>query len=103
MLHPQGLYLITHSLSEYMFIPAAADRPPADEFRNTPPETGVGGDTFQPAAPILNLVPFRCAKAGVWTLQPVSIFLKSSHLEQHLSFADRALHTARRRLPQHWL
>lgn len=41
-----------------------AARAPAEESRNTPPETGVGGQAYQAPAPILNLVPVRCTK--VW-------------------------------------
>ncbi|KAL3135524.1 hypothetical protein ABBQ38_006004 [Trebouxia sp. C0009 RCD-2024] len=40
----------------------ASAGPPAEEFRNTPPETGVGGASYRGPAPILNLVPVRCSK-----------------------------------------
>lgn len=43
---------------------AAAPDPPAEEFRNTPPETGVGGASYRGPAPVLNLVPVRCSKVG---------------------------------------
>lgn len=41
---------------------AASGSAPAQEFRNTPPETGVGGDAFRAPEALLNLVPVRCAK-----------------------------------------
>ena len=40
----------------------AAAQAPAEESRNTPPESGVGGQAYQAPAPLLNLVPVRCAK-----------------------------------------
>ncbi len=70
-LHPQAL---TITLARN----AASADPPAEEFRNTPPETGVGEEAFQAPAPILNLVPLRCSK--------VSLVILALH-----SFAARAI------------
>ncbi|DBA66794.1 TPA: hypothetical protein ACH3X2_001936 [Trebouxia sp. C0005] len=50
------------ALVGFSSIKMASDSAPAQEFRNTPPETGVGGDAFRAPEPLLNLVPVRCAK-----------------------------------------
>ncbi|KAL0044729.1 hypothetical protein WJX82_007205 [Trebouxia sp. C0006] len=50
------------ALVGFSSIAMASDSAPAQEFRNTPPETGVGADAFRAPEPLLNLVPVRCAK-----------------------------------------
>ena len=101
----QDLYDIE---SQRVLPSAASPSPPAEEFRNTPPETGVGGDIFSPPEPTLNLVPFRCAKVSVFTVLP-TILAKTSVTkigasnDSTMCTADGALHPPWGGLSQHRL